>query len=42
MRRDGEVGVPDVGYKVSLGGGDNVLKLDYSDVAQLCKYIFKH
>ena len=31
MRRDGEVGVPDVGYKVSVGGGDNVLKLDYSD-----------
>ena len=31
MRRDEEVGVPVVGYKVSLGGGDNILKLDYSD-----------
>ena len=31
MRGDAEVGVPANGYKVSLGDGENVLKLDYSD-----------
>ena len=30
------------GYKAALGDDENVLKLDYMMVAQLCKYTNNH